>query len=146
MKNTILTLVMLLFTAAAFGEDVRSVIESRNKEWTDAFNRGDIKAISVIYDRGSLVIPGGREVVLSRPEFEQLLEGYTRVIKDMRFETISLDVMGDYAYELGRSHFVAVAEDGTETPAFDRYLVIWRKGEDGVWYYHLDAWWTPGQN
>lgn len=31
-------------------------------------------------------------------------------------------------------------EDGSRTTIVEKYLIIWKKGEDGDWYLHRDIW------
>ena len=40
--------------------------------------------------------------------------------------------------EIGHSEYQAVGKDGTLSPGVDNYVVVWRKAEDGVWYYVTD--------
>jgi len=131
-----------LFSSLSLAEDVKSAIESRNKEWANAFNRGDIEFVLTIYDDGFSVYPSGGEPITSLSELKQSLIDFKKVAKNLFFETISVRVVNNYAYELGKSHYVIVKEDGSEIVPSEEYLVIWKKGSDGVWYYHMDAYWT----
>jgi len=141
MKKFVL-IASLIFLACNLQADVRAAIEARNLEWTDAYNRGDFATVMAIYDEGFLVIPSGGEPMGDRAAMESSLKGGAAVLQNMRFETKSVDLVGDRAYELGRAHYDLHSDDGTVTPTLDKYLVIWKKGTDGVWYYHFDAWWT----
>ena len=54
-------------------------------------------------------------------------------IKNLKFKTTSLDVNGNYAYELGVATYDAPGKDGKLVAGSDKYLVIWKLGADGVW-------------
>lgn len=142
MFRIILLLAAILSCQDVFSnDDVQAAIEARNKEWTDAFNRGDIQAVSAIYDEDFVAIPPASEPVTDRKEFESIIASYLSVAKNMKFTTLSLKVVGTYAYELGKSSYSLKSDEGEWSDAGDEYLVIWKKGEDGVWDYHIDAWW-----
>lgn len=135
-------LCLLIVSSPVWGEDVRSAIDARNKEWTDAFNRGDYESVLAIYDEGFTAIPSGAEPITDRSEFRAVLKDAVSSLKDMKFVTDSLKVRGRYAYELGRSTYLAKSEDGKWSPAGDEYLVVWKKDDHGVWNYHVDTWWS----
>jgi ketosteroid isomerase-like protein len=141
MRSALFAMFLVFVVPSAFAEDVRAAIDARNQEWTDAFNRGDIKAVSAIYGEGFTAIPSGQDPITDRAAFEKVLESLKPLLKDLRFETVSLKVQKNFAYEIGKSHYSLVAEDGSTKPGYDNYLVIWKKGADGVWYYHVDSWW-----
>jgi ketosteroid isomerase-like protein len=138
----IIFIVSLILLSCNVQADVRAAIEARNLEWTEAYNRGGFATVMAIYDEGFLVIPSGGEPMGDRAAMESSLKAGAAMLQNMRFETQSVDVVGDRAYELGRAHYDVHSDDDTVTSAADKYLVIWKKGTDGVWYYHFDAWWA----
>lgn len=126
----------------AFGEDaVRTAIDARNKEWTDAFNRGDAAGVLAIYDQDAVMIPSASEPITNRSEQTKLMASATQGYRHMSFKTHSLTVVDGYAYELGRSSYEEKNEKGEWVPAHDDYLVIWKKDANGTWNYHVDTWW-----
>ena len=158
MRNAVLLAVLLSIPAAARAQapapapaapnpaTVRKAIDARNLEWTTAANRGDVKAIAKIYDANAMIIPPASEAMTGTANIESVFGGMIKTAKNLKFETKSLDVNGGYAYELGLATFDATGPDGKVTKASARYLVIWKLGKDGVWYYHLDAWWSPTEH
>jgi len=123
-------------------DSIRALIDARNKEWTDAANRGDVKAIVEIYDEGFIAIPPASAPITSRAELEAAFGGIIESgMRNLHFETVSLKVVGDYAYEIGRSSSQVKGEDGAWVDVGDDYLVVWKKDEQGVWNYHVDIWW-----
>ncbi len=139
------SLFAILFATQAICGDVRSELMARNTEWTDAFNRGDIDSVVAIYADDFSVIPNGGEPITDRAQLKTLLEGFAAVSTNLKFETVSVDEMGDFIYEFGRTSYQWTDENGTVSPAGETYLVIWKKGEDGVWYYLVDAWWDGAE-
>ena len=64
-------------------------------------------------------------------------------LKNLKFKTLSLDVNGNSAYELGEATFDAPGKDGKLVSGSDKYLLIWKLGTDGVWRPGFDAFWEP---
>jgi ketosteroid isomerase-like protein len=123
---------------------VRKAIDARNAEWTAAANKGDVKGIVRIYDASATIIPPGSEPMTGADNIEKVFGGLISAgVKNLKFKTVSLDINGNYAYELGLATYDAPGKDGKLVPGSDKYLVIWKLGSDGIWYYHLDAWWEP---
>lgn len=148
-----LALVLALSAPALAGEvpDVKSpgavrvAIDARNAEWMAAFNRGDSKAVTALYDEDATVIPAGGESLRGRAAIENLFRNAQATLKNVQLETTGLTLAGDYAYETGKSHHVDTTPDGKMTASTDDYVVIWKRGKDGRWYYHVDLWW-PARN
>lgn len=140
----------LVFSTAAQADDapnvtspaaVRVAIDARNAEWMAGFNRGDMKAVTALYDEDATVIPAGSEPLRGRAAIENLFRNAQATLRNVKLETTDLRIVGDYAYESGKSHHVDTSADGKMTMATDDYVVIWKRGKDGQWYYHVDLWW-----
>ena len=153
MRPTMLLVSLLAIPAVAVAQApaaahdpaaVRKAIDARNAEWTTAANKGDVKGIVKIYDASATIIPPESEPMTGAANIEKVFGGLISAgIKNLKFKTISLDINGNYAYELGVATYDAPAKDGKLVAGSDKYLVIWKLGADGIWYYHLDAWWAP---
>ncbi len=153
MRRTAMLLVLLALPtvataqAAAKPHDpaaVRKAIDARNAEWMAYAAKGDTKGIASIYDAGAMIIPPESEAMTGAANIEKTFGGMLAAgVKNLKFRTISLDVNGNYAYELGEATLDAPGKDGKLVAGSAKYLVIWKLGADGVWYYHVDAWWTP---
>lgn len=141
---------ILAFAAPALASDVpemnspaavRVAIDARNGEWMAAFNRGDMKAVTALYDDDATVIPAGADPLRGRAAIEGLFRNAQLTLKNVRLETTDLRIVGDYAYETGKSHHVDTTADGKMSASTDDYVVVWKRGKDGRWFYHVDLWW-----
>lgn len=123
---------------------VRKAIDARNLEWVALANKGDAKGFAAFYAPGATVVPPGSEPVTGVANIEKVFAGLlSHGIKNLKFKTLSLDVNGSYAYELGEATFDEQGKDGKAVSASNKYLVIWRSGTDGVWRPGFDAFWMP---
>ena len=87
------------------------------------------------------MIPAGGEPLRGRVAIENLFRKAQASLKNVQLETTDLTITGDYAYETGKSHHVDTAADGKMSASTDDYVVIWKRGQDGQWYFHVDLWW-----
>lgn len=136
----ILALACFSLASPAFAEDtLKDVIQGREDAWSAAFNANDAAAIGAIYEEDSVLIPPGMEPVNGRAAIEEALSGFFAVLQDIKLISDDVRPMGeDYAVEVGRATYMAVGEDGSRTPTTDDFVVVWHKGEDGVWRYMTD--------
>jgi len=126
---------------------VRKAIDTRNAEWVALANKGDAKGFTAFYAPNAMVIPPGGEPLTSTADIEKLFAGILGSgIKNLKFKTLSLDVNGNSAYELGLATYEAPGKDGKLAAASDKFLVIWKLGTDGVWRPGFDAFWEPSSH
>lgn len=132
------TMSSLIFPAYA-GESLKDIIQARENVWAAAYNAHDSAALGAIYEEDAALIPPGMKPVHGRPAIEEALAGFFPVLKDLRLDTDNVRPMGeDYAVEIGRVSYKAVGEDRSLTPVTDDFVVVWNRGEDGIWRYQTD--------
>ncbi len=122
---------------------IREAIEARNVEWAATYNAGDAAGVAAIYEENATLMPPGTANVVGRAGIEEAIGGFFAVLKDMTLVTDEVIEAGDHAIEIGRAVYTAIGADGSETPTSDKYVVVWHKGEDGVWRYLVDIF-APG--
>lgn len=153
MRRTTLLLALLLLPAVAAAQApaaahdpaaVRKAIDARNAEWVALANKADAKGFAAFYAPNAIVIPPASEPVTGVANIEKVFAGMLGSgIKNLKFKTLSLDVNGNYAYELGLATFDAPGKDGKLVSGSDKFLVIWKLGANGVWSPSFDAFWEP---
>jgi ketosteroid isomerase-like protein len=62
----------------------------------------------------------------------------TRVL-EIDLNTLSVDESGDLAYEIGVHRFRTQTGSAEPVTTTGRYLVVWRRGADGVWRIQADC-------
>jgi ketosteroid isomerase-like protein len=123
---------------------VRKAIDARNAEWVGYANKADAKGFAAFYAPNAVVIPPEGEPMTGGANIENLFAGMlSSGIKNLKFKTLSLDLNGNHAYELGLATYEAPGKDGKVVAGSDKYLVIWKLGTDGVWRPGFDAFWVP---
>ena len=120
-------------------ESLRDTIQSREDEWSKAFNANSKAGLGAFYEEGAVLIPPGSPPINGRTAIAEFLSTLFPRLKDLKLVTDEVRPLGsDYAVEIGRSEYTAVGEDGSRSPGTDDYQVVWHKGEDGVWRYATD--------
>jgi uncharacterized protein (TIGR02246 family) len=120
-------------------KSLKTTIQDRETAWTAAFNAGDAAAVATFYEEDAVLAPPGMTPLHGRTAVEAALSGFMAVLKDIDLITDDVRSLGDnYAMEIGHSTYNALGEDGSLTPGSDNYIVVWHRGEDGVWRYVSD--------
>ena len=143
MQKSLILVVAFVFSSlslpALAGDSLKDIIQAREDAWSAAYNANDAAALGAIYVEDAVLVPPGMKPVHGRAAIEEALAGLFPALKDVKLVTDAVRPLGDnYAVELGRAEYKAVGEDGSMTPVTDDYVVVWHKGEDGVWYYVND--------
>ncbi|MEZ5557854.1 MAG: SgcJ/EcaC family oxidoreductase [Pseudomonadales bacterium] len=130
----------LLPAASSFADDVLTrTIMQRENDWASAYNAHDFDRLGAIYEEDAVLIPPGMAPVRGREAIQTLLQSLSGQIQQLELIVDEVRPLGtDYAVEIGRSVYRAVAADGSSEPATDNYVVVWHRGLEGEWRYVTD--------
>ena len=118
---------------------VRAEIDSVNRQFADALNRGDVPGAVGVYAADARILPPEMAPAQGRQSIEQFWAGGVQQlgISGVQLTTDEVEVSGDLAYEQGRYQFST-----NQGPAQGKYLVIWTRTPEGWrWSRHI---WNPG--
>lgn len=124
---------------SASDED-RAAIIAQSKAFSAAYVAEDVEAMLQIYEPDGVAAPGGRDFVVGAEALRKLWtvpEGVD-VIRHSA-TPVSLTIEGRMAYDQGY-YEGANMRDGKEQAFSGKYLIVWRKGDDGVWRMAQDMW------
>ena len=104
----------------------------------EVIGRRDFGALERVYTRNARLLPPGAPMVTGRAAVADFWRGALDAlgVESLRLHTLSLDVFGDDAQEVGRAE-LAVKGDGA--PMALKYVVLWKR-EDGAWRWDVDIW------
>src|SRR5688500_11890714 len=119
--------------------DIRTQIGSANKEFMNAFKRGDATAMANLYTSEAQLLPANSDFIRGTAAIRAFWQGVIDLgLKDATLETIEAEAHGDTVIEIGRYRLLAaggaVADSG-------KYVVVW-KNDRGTWKLHRDIWTT----
>ena len=139
MIATALALVVLVSGLAIADESLRDTIQSRQDQWSAAYNANSMERLEAFYEEGAVLIPPGSPPINGHTEIAAFLSTLFPRLQELKLVTDEVRPIGpDHAVELGHSEYIAVAEDGSRSPGIDDYQVVWHKSDDGVWRYMTD--------
>jgi len=117
-------------------------IAEASRAFSRAYVEGDTATIASLYTQDALLLPPDRDV-RGRSAAARLFwapEGRRPAEHSMRSE--SLRIHGEVATDVGHWHATRSEEAGGGTSS-GRYLVVWRRGDDGRWRIQYDMWHRP---
>lgn len=116
---------------------VQRAVDDGNRKFGTAIERKSYTDIAALHTDDALVLPPDGPIVKGRKAIENFWRdaAATLGLESATLKTLDLEVAGDTAYEVGE------AQLRTRTgPATVKYIVVWRKGDDGAWRLHRDIW------
>ncbi len=121
-------------------EAARSFIESANRSWSEAYRRGDTRAMAEFYSPDASLSLGSSATLEGRASIIEYFAGqHSLGAGAPSLETLDVVTIGDVAYEIG-TYGMPSRSDG-ESGDSGRYVAIWKSHEDG-WRCQLGIW-TP---
>jgi len=117
--------------------NARASVDAANRQFMDAFARGDAAAIATLYAEDGQLLPPGNQPVQGRTAIEKLWRGVLSLpVKGFQLTTVELIAHDDDAAEVGR--YAIIGNDGRELDS-GKYIVLWKRGAAG-WKVYRDMW------
>lgn len=110
------------------------LVESR-QAWIEAVNRTDLDAYADIVCDDVVWIPPGQDAVQGRAAFRDWLAPFFEVYTyAFDVEDAEVNVAGDWAVETGEFHSRMTSRESGETMEHaGRFVLLWRREDDGRW-------------
>jgi uncharacterized protein (TIGR02246 family) len=118
----------------------RADIEAANRAFEEAARALDRERLAAAYTVDAIVMPPDGPFVKGREHIGQFWVSAIQQMgaKDVRLNTLDVEVAGDTAYEVGEA--VITLASGSMTA---KYVVVWKR-TGGQWRLHWDIWNTKG--
>ncbi|HJU86703.1 MAG TPA: nuclear transport factor 2 family protein [Gemmatimonadota bacterium] len=120
--------------------EAERAFEETYAAFSAAYRAGDPAAVAALYaDDAFYLAPGGeidRGDVARHFAFLSSVEPGAGPI--IEFEIVDREVSGDLAYDIGYFTFRREGQPAENAPR-GKFIVIWKRGEDGVWRIHADG-------
>jgi uncharacterized protein (TIGR02246 family) len=119
----------------------QSEIAAVNRQFEEAARKGDLDRLASLYTQDAIALPPDSPMVKGRENIKQMWGTVAQQIglKDVRLDTLDLEVAGETAYEVGEATLTVAG--GT---AVVKFVVVWKRA-DGQWRLHRDIWNTKGK-
>jgi uncharacterized protein (TIGR02246 family) len=121
--------------------EARAAIELANAKFSEAFARGDAKALSAMYTSDAIAFPPDSEMIRGN----EAIGEFWKATRDSGVQSAALttdDVgrSGDIAYEVGKVSLTIQPVGKEPTTSAAKYVVVWKRQPDGSWKLHRDIW------
>jgi len=119
--------------------DPRSGIEAANRQFMEAFGRGDAASVARLYTASAQLLPANSDFVAGTTAIQRFWQRAMDMgLKEAVLETLELEAHGETAHEVGR---YTLKTAGGQAADAGKYLVIWMQ-EGGAWKLQRDIWTT----
>ena len=121
--------------------EARSAIEAANAKFSEAFARGDIKALSSMYTSDAIAFPPDSEMVRGNEAIGEYWKATRESgVRSAVLTTVEVSRSGDVAYEVGKVSLTIQSAGKEPVMAMAKYVVVWKRQTDGSWKLHRDIW------
>lgn len=138
------TAAALLLAGPALGQtddEARAAIEEQAARFEQAYNGGDVAAMAELYTEDAAVLPPGSARQDGREAIRGVWSGaMEQGLAELDLTVVEVYAAGDMATEVGTFTATAPGEGGAKADVAGKYIVLWRRGEDGAWRLHRDIW------
>jgi ketosteroid isomerase-like protein len=135
---------LILNASAAVAQDptaaAEQAFEAAYAEFSAAYRAGDPAAVTALYAANAFYLSPGKEIDRGNVEghFEWLSSFDPGAGPVIEFEIVDREISGELGYDIG---YYTIRQPEAEPGSGSRgkFIVIWKRGEDGVWRIHADA-------
>ena len=118
----------------------RGAIETADKAFMEAINRGDAAEGALIYTTDARVLPPNVEMLYGRQAAEEFWQAAINMgVGDVVLEIVEVVEQGDIASEIGQYTLTVQLPDGGAINDSGKYVVVWKQ-EEGTWKIDIDIW------
>lgn len=119
-------------------------IRSANRNFMDAFGRGDAAGVAALYTPDAKLLPPDSQMMNGTEAIRSFWQGAMNLgIKEAKLETVEVDARDNVAFEIGKYTLTIQPQGGQKVIATGKYVVVW-KNEDGKWKLYADIWNSNG--
>lgn len=112
-------------------------INTTNRAFEAAYNRGDAAGAVAVYTTNGQALPPNGTTVSGRGALQSFWQAVMDGgVKSVTLETVELELCGECAYEVGKA--ILRGEGGAALDTV-KFIVVWRQ-ENGEWKWHRDIW------
>ncbi len=116
---------------------IEQAIQDADKQYADAFNRGDPAALAALHTEDVLYLPPNASAVSGRQGVESMAkEHFDAGRKNMSFSSVQFGSDGDLAYHVGTFSVDAPTDEGM-TRETGKFVDIYKRQADGSWKIHV---------
>jgi len=108
---------------------------------TEVFGKRNFDALDRIYTADARILPPGAPMISGRDAIKKFWSGMIQSANAKSAVLVSDDVLltGDGAVEIGHATLTIEPPGQSASQMEAKYVVFWR-GEDGDWKWHIDIW------
>ncbi len=117
------------------------IIQERNATLLQSLLDGDANRYSTLFTENAFIMYPGVPILRGRENIYRERASNLKKVKvlDGKIRTTELDYSGNLAYEIGSFQYTLKAEGKEARVVNGKYLVIWKRGPDGIWYIKGDV-------
>ncbi|HEY7635308.1 MAG TPA: SgcJ/EcaC family oxidoreductase [Gemmatimonadales bacterium] len=123
----------------------RADIATVNRMFEEAARKSDANRMASLYTQDAMALPPDGPVIKGRENIKQMWASAMKQmgLKDVKLDTLDLEIAGDVASEVGEATLSLETEAGKRQTAVMKFVVVWKK-VDGQWRLHRDIWNAKG--
>ena len=116
---------------------VRKAVEEGNRKFGAAVERKNYAELAGLYTDDAKVLAPDAPIVTGRKAIENFWRDAASALGlvGATLKTLDLEVSENTAYEVGQADLKLSSGQATV-----KYIVVWRRGDDGAWRLHRDMW------
>ena len=125
----------------ARAQTAQTSIEANNADFVAKFAAKDAKSLGQHYTEDAVAFPPNENRIAGREGVQKMWQSWIDAgLTDLTLTAAQVEESGNFAYEEGTYSIKIPGKDGKTSEEIGKYIVVWKKGDDGEWRLHRDIW------
>ncbi len=140
---------LMLFTSLNFAGstmDNQQLAEQLNQNWNQLFNKGDVKAVAILYSETALLSPGDGQVLQGQKAIEALFQSFVDGgVHNHKIEAVESYRDGDTLYQVANWQASGQVNEGVAPTFGGMVTLVSQRNANGEWKLQVHTWNTAPQ-
>lgn len=129
----------VLVTSANSQQSARRIFEANNRQFIEAFNKGDAAAVANMYTVDGRLLSPNSDIVEGRANIQKFWQGaMTAGLKMVSLDMSHFETHGNIAIEVGHYTTTLPGAGGSTVTDRGKYVVVWKR-QGSMWKLAIDS-------
>ncbi|MBI4420644.1 MAG: DUF4440 domain-containing protein [Gemmatimonadetes bacterium] len=136
---------VLLTPVSLLPAQIPSAWDQAYARFSEGYQKLDAGMVGRLYAEDAFYLQPDSEVIRGREKIHEIFDRFFASVRQrgdsirITFDFVDRSVSGDLGYDIGHYTLTGYSKDRPPQASRGKFVVLWKRGRDGVWRIHTDG-------